>query len=127
MIIAGLILAALAAAVHVFIFFLESVAWTSPRARAVFGTDEESAIATRELAFNQGFYNLFLAILAAAGIVATAAGAATVGMTLLFAGLGSMAAAAAVLALSSPEKRSAAAKQGLVPAAAVVVLALSFL
>lgn len=127
MITAGLILATLAAAIHVFIFYLESVAWTSARARAVFGTDEESATATRELAFNQGFYNLFLAILAAAGIVATAAGAATAGMTLLFAGLGSMAAAAAVLAISSPDKRPAAAKQGLAPAAGVVVLTLSFL
>ncbi|MCO1337464.1 hypothetical protein BJH93_00905 [Kocuria polaris] len=127
MIIAGLILAALAAAIHVFIFYLESIAWTSPRARAVFGTTEDSALATRDLAFNQGFYNLFLAILAGAGIIAVATGATTVGLTLLFAGLGSMAAAALVLALSSPDNRSAAAKQGLLPAAGVVVLALSFL
>ncbi|MBG6084424.1 DUF1304 domain-containing protein [Zhihengliuella flava] len=127
MIIAGLTLAALAAGLHVVIFYLESLAWTSPRARAIFGTTEESARATRELAFNQGFYNLFLAILAGAGVIATAAGATTVGLTLAFAGLGSMAAAAAVLALSSPDKRGAAARQGILPAAAVVVLLLALL
>ncbi|GAB3672713.1 DUF1304 domain-containing protein [Zhihengliuella somnathii] len=127
MTVTGLILAALAGVVHVFIFYLESIAWTSPRARKVFGTDAESAAATRELAFNQGFYNLFLAILAGVGIIATVTDAAVVGLTLLFASLGSMAAAAVVLAATSPGKRSAAAKQGLLPAAAVVVLALSFL
>ncbi|GHD05921.1 DUF1304 domain-containing protein [Zhihengliuella salsuginis] len=127
MIIAGLVLAALAAAVHVFIFYLESIAWTSPRARAAFGTTGDEALATRELAFNHGFYNLFLAILAAAGIASVAAGATTAGLTLTFAGLGSMAAAAAVLAISSPNKRAAAAKQGLLPAAGVVVLLLSLI
>ena len=37
MVIAGLALAGVAALVHVFIFYLESIAWTSARARAVFG------------------------------------------------------------------------------------------
>ena len=63
MVIAGLVLAAIAALVHVFIFYLESIAWTSARARATFGTGTvEQASAQKELAFNQGFYNLFLAI-----------------------------------------------------------------
>lgn len=56
MVITGLVLAGLAALIHVYIFFLESVAWTSPTARATFGTTAEEAEATKSLAFNQGFY-----------------------------------------------------------------------
>ncbi len=126
MIVLGLVLAALAAALHVFIFYLESLAWTTGRARAVFGTSEEEATATRELAFNQGFYNLFLAVVAGIGIVAWAAGSAVVGTSLTLAGVGSMAAAALVLFLSSPDKRPAAVKQGTLPLLAVVVLVLAF-
>lgn len=37
MTVVALILAAVAALVHVFIFYLESVAWTGPKARASFG------------------------------------------------------------------------------------------
>ena len=126
MIVLGLVLAALAAALHVFIFYLESLTWATGRARAVFGTSEEEATATRELAFNQGFYNLFLAVVAGIGIVAWAAGSAVVGASLTLAGVGSMAAAALVLFLSSPDKRPAAVKQGTLPLLAVVVLVLAF-
>ena len=122
MIVPGFALAALAAALHVFIFYLESLAWTTGRARAVFGTSEEEATATRELAFNQGFYNLFLAVVAGIGIVAWAAGSAVVGASLTLAGVGSMAAAALVLFLSSPDKRPAAVKQGTLPLLALVAL-----
>ena len=122
MVVVGLVLAAVAALLHVFIFYLESIAWTSPRARATFGTTPEEAQVTKSMAFNQGFYNLFLAILAIGGIVTAAAGATTVGLTLVFAGVGSMAAAALVLFVSSPPHRGAAIKQGLVPLLALVAL-----
>ncbi|MFV2143949.1 DUF1304 domain-containing protein [Isoptericola sp. G70] len=122
MIVAGLVLAGLAAALHVYIFWLESVVWTT-RARAVFGTSEQEAAATRELAFNQGFYNLFLAIVTAVGIVLLATGSDAAGAALVLAGPGSMAAAALVLLTSSPGKRGAAVKQGVVPLLAVVALA----
>lgn len=122
MLITGLVLAAVAALVHVYIFYMESFAWTTQQARSVFGTTPEEAEATQELAFNQGFYNLFLGVVAAIGIVLTAIGQATAGLALVYAGAGSMAAAAAVLFLSSPDKRSAAVKQGFVPLLAVVLL-----
>lgn len=122
MIVIGLILAGIAALVHVFIFYLESIAWTTERARATFGTSAEEARATKELAFNQGFYNLFLAIVAFVGIVLFALGARVPGATLVFAGAGSMAAAALVLLLSSPDKAAAALKQGVIPALAVIAL-----
>lgn len=122
MLITGLVLAAVAALVHVYIFYMESFAWTTQQARSVFGTTPEEAEATQELAFNQGFYNLFLGVVVALGIVLTAIGQASAGLALVYAGAGSMAAAAAVLFLSSPDKRSAAVKQGFVPLLAVVLL-----
>jgi putative membrane protein len=122
MVVVGLVLAAVAALLHVFIFYLESIAWTGPRARATFGTTPEEAQVTKPMAFNQGFYNLFLAILAIGGIVTAAAGATAVGLTLAFAGVGSMTAAALVLFVSSPPHRGAAVKQGLVPLLALVAL-----
>ena len=124
MVVAGLILAGLAALVHVYIFVMESLIWTTPRVRATFGVTEEEALATKSMAFNQGFYNLFLAISVLTGIVLFAVGAHAVGATLVFVGAGSMAAAAIVLLLSSPDKRGAALKQGVIPAVAVIILAL---
>jgi len=123
MVIAGLVLTGLAALVHVYIFYLESFAWTGARARRTFGTGTAAdAGAMRELAFNQGFYNLFLAIAVFLGIALYAAGQPVVGATLVFTGAGSMAAAALVLLLSSPDKAAAALKQGLIPALGVVAL-----
>ena len=71
-----------AAALHVFIFYIEPFAWTK-RALSVFGMDRLSAEATREMAFNQGFYNLFLAIEATAGAVAYYLASPPIGLTLV--------------------------------------------
>jgi putative membrane protein len=123
MIIAGLVLASLAALLHVYIFALESLLWTAPRTRATFGTSADEAAATKELAFNQGFYNLFLAIVTAAGVIAVGTGATAVGAALVFAGAGSMVLAALVLLFSSPDKARAAITQGTLPLIGVVLLA----
>lgn len=125
MLIAGLTFAALAAVLHVYIFVLESLRWTAPRTRAVFGTTADDAETTKALAFNQGFYNLFLAVVTAVGIGAVWLGHNAVGLALIFAGVGSMLAAALVLVTSSPDKARAAVIQGAFPAAAVALLALS--
>jgi len=127
MTIAALVFAALAAVLHVYIFVMESLTWTSPRTRATFGTTPEDAETTRLLAFNQGFYNLFLAVVTAAGIVAILMGHNDIGAALIFAGAGSMAAAAVVLVASSPDKARAALTQGTFPAIAVVLLAVALL
>ncbi|MEU1756298.1 DUF1304 domain-containing protein [Micromonospora matsumotoense] len=124
MVVAGLVLAGIAGLIHVYIFYLESVVWTTARARSVFGTSREEAEATRQLAFNQGFYNLFLAVAIVVGIVAYAVGAHTVGATLVFVGAGSMVAAGLVLLISAPTKASAALKQLVPPLLAVVALAI---
>ena len=124
MAIAALVFAALAALVHVYIWVLESLLWTAARTRAVFGTSEEEAETTKLLALNQGFYNLFLAVIAAAGIIAFAIGCSAVGSALIFAGAGSMVLAAVVLVVSSPDKARSALVQGTFPLLAVVLLAL---
>jgi putative membrane protein len=120
---AGLIFAILAALLHVYIFVMESLTWTSARTRATFGTTPETAETTKELAFNQGFYNLFLAIVSAIGVVGYLSGYRPVGLALMFAGVGSMLAAAVVLLTSSPDKARAAIVQGTFPLIAVVLLA----
>ena len=127
MIAAGLLFAGLAALLHVYIFVLESFAWTTERTRAVFGTTEEEAQTTKMLAFNQGFYNLFLAVVTAVGIAMVVLGHRSVGAALVFAGVGSMLAAALVLVGSSPDKARAALTQGTFPLIAVVLLALGLL
>lgn len=122
MIIAGLVFAALAAAIHVYIFFLESIAWAGPAARRTFGTDEKDIPITKGLAFNQGFYNLFLSIEIVIGIVVLALGHEAVGATLVFVGTGSMVAAGLVLLLSDRSKRRAALIQLTPPLIAIVLL-----
>ncbi len=123
MLILGSVLALAAAALHVLIFALESLLWGTPRAQSVFGAQTSQEIAaTRAMAFNQGFYNLFLAVLAALGAALLLAGTTAVGATLALAGTGSMLAAALVLLLSSPAHRAAALKQGTLPLLAVLAL-----
>lgn len=126
MLLVGMIAALLAAALHVFIFYIESFAWTT-RALSVFGMDRESAEATKEMAFNQGFYNLFLAIEAFAGIAVYFLASPTVGLTLALFGVGSMLAAALLLFVTSPGKRSAAIKQGFLPLISVAALGVAAL
>lgn len=121
MLIASAVFAALAALVHVYIFVLESLRWTAPATRSTFGTSEEDANATKEMAFNQGFYNLFLAVMAAVGIIAVAAGHHGVGVALILAGCGSMLAAGLVLLISSPSKAKSALTQLAFPLVAVVL------
>lgn len=64
---------------------------------APFGTTAEEAQTTTLMALNQGFYNLFLAIVSVIGIVAIIMGDNAIGAALVFAGVGSMLAAAVVL------------------------------
>lgn len=126
MLIVGLVLAAAAAAFHVFIFALESLKWTEPETRKIFGVASEAdALTTKALAFNQGFYNLFLALTALLGVGFVIIGLTTVGLTLVFAGTGMMLAAALVLILSDRTKARAAVMQGTLPLLAVIATAIA--
>jgi putative membrane protein len=50
------------ALIHVYIFVLESISWGKPKTNRVFGVTDANAQIMRPAMFNQGFYNLFLAI-----------------------------------------------------------------
>jgi hypothetical protein avisC_13212 len=119
MLIAGMVFAVLAAALHILIFYMESIAWEGPLARKTFGGTPEEARPHAFYAFNQGFYNLFLALQALIGVVVSALGHVAIGAALILAGTGAMLVAAVVLALASAPHRSAAAKQGVFPLLAV--------
>ncbi|MGV2983363.1 DUF1304 domain-containing protein [Microbacterium sp. AGC85] len=109
-----------------FIFALESLRWTEPETRKIFGVASEAdAETTKPLAFNQGFYNLFLALATLLGIALLLSGLTTIGLTLVFAGTGMMLAAALVLVLSNPKMAKSAAMQGGLPLLAIVVTAIA--
>ena len=117
-------LALLAALLHVYIWVLESFRWTHPATRKTFGTSAADAETTRPLAFNQGFYNLFLAIITLVGIALMGAEHQT-GVALALAGTGSMLAASVVLVAHDRTMGRAALVQGTLPALAVLFLLLA--
>lgn len=123
----GVVLAALAALLHVGIFALESVLWSRPSTWRRFGVaDARDADVLRPMAYNQGFYNLFLAVGVAVGLLLIGTGASlAAGAALALFGLGSMILAAIVLVTSSPRLWRAALFQGVVPALAALLLALA--
>ncbi|ESX87958.1 DUF1304 domain-containing protein [Mesorhizobium sp. LSHC412B00] len=57
----GNILVGLVALIHLFIVYLEMVAWDTPRGHRVFNLKPDFASASKVLAANQGLYNGFLA------------------------------------------------------------------
>ncbi|NEG89351.1 DUF1304 domain-containing protein [Bifidobacterium aerophilum] len=126
MLVASCVFAMLAGLLHVLIFVLESFRWTDPKTMRTFSIDSaEEAEATKEMAYNQGFYNLFLGVMALAGAVTVLSGRHAVGITLMSAGTLSMTLAAVVLFTGSPDKRGAATKQFAFPALALAFLVLS--
>ena len=133
MILASLLFAFLAAALHVFIFTMESLTWTRPATWRRFGVASQAdAETTRPLAFNQGFYNLFLAAGTLIGIACAALGPegpaqSVAGWTLIFASCGSMLLAALVLVSTGRKYLRAAAIQGILPLFAVVLGLLALL
>ena len=59
----GVIFAGLAALIHLGIFVLESVLWSRPTTWRRFGVrSQHDADVLRPMAYNQGFYNVFLAL-----------------------------------------------------------------
>lgn len=125
----GSVFVAIAALIHVLIFILESVLWSRPTTWRRFGLRSQAdAETTRPMAFNQGFYNLFLAAGVGIGLVLlSGAATAQAGIAItLFAAL-SMVAAATVLIISSPKLARAAALQGVAPLAGAVLLTVALL
>ncbi|HET9708937.1 MAG TPA: DUF1304 domain-containing protein [Gemmatimonadales bacterium] len=107
--------AILAGVVHVLIFCMESLWWTTPGVRERFRQTPEQAHATRLFAFNQGFYNLFLAIGTFAGLALILMGHRRSGLILVSWNCLFMVGAALVLAASAPQMRRGALIQGAAP------------
>ncbi|MGH8034689.1 MAG: DUF1304 domain-containing protein [Nevskiales bacterium] len=119
---ASQIFAALAVVFHILFFCMESLWFMRPQVFARFGAKSQTdAESQRLFAFNQGFYNLFLAMGCAAGIVMLQGTEwALVGRTLVLFTCACMLGAAAVLTYSAPQKMlRAAAIQGLPPLLAI--------
>ncbi|TPX04644.1 DUF1304 domain-containing protein [Schumannella luteola] len=127
MLIAGSVFAGIAALIHVYIFFLESVAWSREKTWRLFGLGSQAEADTvKPMAFNQGFYNLFLAIGIGVGIVLIASSSAEqAGLAVLIASLASMVLAAVVLITSNPKLARSAAIQGVAPLIALVLTLVS--
>ena len=120
----GSVLAVIAALIHVYIWVLESVQWTKESTRRVFGVQSAAdAELMRPLAYNQGFYNLFLAIGVVTGVVMlVATTVAQAGFAVAVFGLLCMLLAAVVLITSNPKLARSALIQGLAPLLALVFL-----
>ena len=126
MLIAAQLVAGLAAVLHVVFFVFESLLWTRPEVYARFGIgSREQAETIRPMAFNQGFYNLALAVGLFVGIVMLGrdGAAGVVGKTLVLFATACMVVAGVVLASTGRSYWRAAAIQ-LVPAALALVLTL---
>jgi putative membrane protein len=126
MLIAAQLVAGLAAVLHVVFFVFESLLWTRPEVYARFGIRSgDQAETIRPMAFNQGFYNLALALGLFVGIVMLGrdGSAGVVGKTLVLFATGCMVVAGVVLASTGRSYWRAASIQ-LVPAALALVLTL---
>jgi putative membrane protein len=123
----GSVFVGLAALIHVFIFVLESVLWSRPATWRRFGLhSQEEADIIRPMAYNQGFYNGFLALGAVAGLVMIAsANVQPVGVGLAIFVLLSMLLASIVLITSNPKLARAAVTQGAAPLIGLVFLVLA--
>ena len=117
-----LLFTTLAAIIHLHIFCLESLLWGKPKTNRVFRMSKETAEQNRLFAFNQGFYNLFLAAAAISGLAIGLENAA--GKTLVAYSLGSMMLAAIVLISSNKKLLKPALIQGIPPALGLIFLAL---
>jgi len=124
MTILAVVLAVGAALLHVYIWVLEAFRWNEPATRKTFGVSETDAPVLAPMAYNQGFYNLFLAIITIVG-VALLGEREDVGRALALAGTGSMLGAALVLVTHDRSMARAAVTQGTLPALAVLFLLLS--
>ncbi len=118
--------AAIAAALHVAFFVFESILWYRRSVWRTFGVrSEDDAAILRPIMFNQGFYNLFLAVGVGVGLVFIyTPELQQAGYALTLFALASMVLAAVVLVTSNPRLVRGALIQGIAPLVAIVLLLL---
>lgn len=123
--IASQLAAVLAGLIHVLIFVMESVLFRRPVIHRRFGTDGGHLDAVLPWAFNQGWYNLFLAAGALGGVIGVHVGDGEAGRAIALFACACMLGAAAVLIASDREKARPALVQGLPPLAALLAWSVS--
>ena len=119
-------LVTIAGLVHIMIWSLESVKWRQPAVWKKFGVaSQDDAELLAPMAYNQGYYNLFLAVGAIGGVVLMyALDTRTAGAAVALFAAGSMVAAATVLITSNRAMARAAVIQGALPLLGCLFLAL---
>ncbi|MET4159288.1 DUF1304 domain-containing protein [Agromyces sp. PvR057] len=116
MLVIASVFVALAALLHGYIFLMESVWWTRPSTWKRFGVaDQAAADITKPMAYNQGFYNLFLGLGAAIGLVLLWTGSDEAGRALVLFATACMFLAAAVLTTTGRGYLRPALIQGTLP------------
>ncbi len=117
----AVVFAVVAALLHVVFFVFESILWTRPKIWARFGLrSQRDAETTKPLAYNQGFYNLFLSIGVVVGL-GISAGHESAGRAIVLFGCSCMAAAGVVLLSTGLDRLRAALIQFVPPALAVIL------
>jgi len=118
----GSILIAAAALVHLAFFAMESMLWSSPNVWRRFGlSSQRDADTVRAMAYNQGFYNLFLAGGAVVGLVLYWTTLRQVGFGLIFFCGICMVLASLVLLTTGRRFLGAALLQGVLPLAGLIL------
>ena len=113
--------ALVAAAIHAWFFVLESLWFMRPAVFRRFGVaSEEQARVVRSFAYNQGFYNLFLAAGVPIGFVLVATGRADAGRGIVLFACASMVSAGVVLVTHNRAFARAAAIQLVPPLLAIL-------
>ena len=117
----AILAAAIAALIHLWFFVLESLLFERPTVFARFGLrSAEDAAVVRPMAFNQGFYNLFLAAGIAVGILLIANGQEPAGRAIVPFACACMVGAGIVLLATNRRFLAAAALQAGPPLVAIV-------
>jgi putative membrane protein len=113
--------ALIAALLHVGFFLMESVLFGRPTVWARFGLKSaQEADVVRPMAFNQGFYNLFLAVGILAGLAMVAAANAEAGRAIVLFACACMVGAGVVLVATNRRFLAAGAMQALPPLVTIV-------
>ncbi|MBG0830678.1 DUF1304 domain-containing protein [Planomonospora sp. ID67723] len=123
MFVVAYVAAVVAALVHIGFFVMESLRFTRPEVwRRFLVASQRDADVIRPMAFNQGFYNLFLALGALAGVAAGTLGRPVAGATLIGFAAACMVGAGAVLIVTDRRFLRAAGIQILPPLVALTAV-----
>lgn len=117
----SIVFASLAALLHVLFFSLESLFFMNPKVYKTFGARTlEEAATLRLLYFNQGFYNLFLAMGVFGGVFLLQGEHVSAGKAVILFCCASMFLASMVLLFSKPKMLRGVIIQGLCPLIAIL-------